>query len=122
MATYTSAVVESASISASRNIGGGFSGIANESAQGSETITTRVVLTTTVQESLIALDTINTIADVTLGISEGIVIVDAVPTNADYNIPLNENILLSDQTSGRFLWELVDDSATTDWILIDAVN
>jgi hypothetical protein len=100
----------------------GFLCLTDESAQGSETIETIVVFVATTEENVVAADIINTIANMTFGVAENVMIIDIVPTNAVYNIPLSESVLLLDQVNGRFLWEPVDDSATTDWVLIDAVN
>ena len=100
----------------------GFLCLANESAQGSETVATRVVFRATAQETVVATDIINTTANMKFGVTESVVILDLVPTNAVYNIPLSDSVLLSDQVNARLLWEPVNTSETTDWNLIDTVN
>ena len=100
----------------------GFLCLANESAQGSETVATRVVFRATAQETVVATDIINTTANMKFGVTESVVILDLVPTNAVYNIPLSDSVLLSAQVNARLLWEPVNTSETTDWNLIDTVN
>ena len=100
----------------------GFLCLANESAQGSETIATLVVFEATAQEVVVATDVINTTASMKFGVTESVVILDLVPTNAVYNIPLSDSVLLSDQVNARLLWEPVNTSETTNWNLIDTVN
>jgi hypothetical protein len=100
----------------------GFLCLANESAQGSETVATRVVFRALAAELAVATDIINTTANMKFGVTESVVILDLVPTNAVYNIPLSDSVLLSDQVNARLLWEPVNTSETTDWNLIDTVN
>jgi hypothetical protein len=90
-----------------------------DGAQGADTQSTLSVLRVVINEGVLAVDAVLSIAEFVQFIAEGADGADAYPTNVVYNASAIEGATAADLLSSRFLWELINDSQTTNWGPID---
>jgi hypothetical protein len=88
----------------------------------SETHSAIVELVSLIDENGVASDVYNAAASLQTSVSESVDASENVPTNAQLWINIQESVLSVDQLIARSLWEPVDTSESSDWVLIDTVN
>jgi len=75
-----------------------------------------------ISETSVITDTPSNIGQFFLNISETSVITDTPSNIGQFFLNVNESISITDSAFARYLWELVDDSQTTTWTLINTVD
>lgn len=89
----------------------------SESAQALQTINARVDFVTNISETVQGSEGVTPQTDFIAFLIEGAqVSAQGVVTASLFSVTIAESLTVSDPVSARFLWEEVDDSATTDWV------
>jgi hypothetical protein len=91
----------------------------SESAEISDTANVTRITVAAIEESVTTQDLFSALAQFMVKITENTTAVDSDEAESDSDVFTRESARASDVVSCRYLWELIDDSQTADWVEIN---